>query len=138
MSKKRIDEINNMRKLMGLTEQVQKVEKKTYSSLKEFVKNITNIVNNLDVQPTHMIIGTYFSAGGTNRVDIKLINISTSVIDVTKGADGKDSIETLLFNVLTELSKEITSEMKISGRQFPLPPNTEINGVTTSLKNLMG
>jgi hypothetical protein len=42
--------------------------------------------------------------------------------NIRKGADGKDGIETLLFNVLTELSKEITSEMKISDKQFPLPP----------------
>lgn len=107
---------------------------KTYASLSEYLERIPEIAARLAPQSTHMIAGTYFSMFGSNRVDLKLIDVETGGIIKTAGADGTDPIETLLFKCLNELKASVSANMKISSNQFPLAPGVTITGVKTSLE----
>jgi len=110
---------------------------KSYASLAEYLKDMPEIVAKLSPQATHMISGTYFSMYGSNRVDLKLLNIETEDIVQSVGADGAESagatIESLVFKCLAELKASLGAEVKVSTNQFPLAPGVTIAGVKTSL-----
>ena len=116
---------------------------KSYASLAEYLKDMPNLAAKLSPQATHMISGTYFSMFGSNRVDLKLLNIATGAIVQSVGEDGAEqvngqpdadnTIEKLMFRCLGKLLPSMAADVQVSSTQFPLAPGVTITGVKTSL-----
>jgi hypothetical protein len=67
--------------------------------------------------PTYISMGTKFCFFGSCRVDIKVINQTTSEIVTSKGAEGKDSAQ--LYPQVVKLVQDDLTSKKITGVVLP-------------------
>jgi hypothetical protein len=67
--------------------------------------------------PTYISMGTKFCFFGSCRVDIKVINQTTSEIVTSKGAEGKDSAQ--LYPQVIKLVQDDLNSKKITGVVLP-------------------
>ena len=85
----------------------------------DLVRLVKKVLNE-QVQPTtseYVSMGTRFCFFGTCRVDIKVINKSTSQIITSKGAEGKDAAQ--VYPQVLKLVQDDLAAKKITGVALP-------------------
>ena len=118
-----------------------------YNTLAEYLEKLklTNLKDRLSPTGTHRIDGNYFCSYGMTSVNLRLIDGGTAlegtgtIIAKAKG-DGQGAdpakINDFLELALSNLSAQITDpKITIRSSQFPLPIDTTIAGVESSLTN---
>jgi hypothetical protein len=85
----------------------------------DLTKNVKRIIKEQSQpsSPTYISMGTKFCFFGSCRVDIKVINQTTSEIVTSKGAEGKDSAQ--LYPQVIKLVQDDLNSKKITGVVLP-------------------
>ena len=118
-----------------------------YNTLAEYLEKLklTNLKDRLSPTGTHRIDGNYFCNYGMTSVNLKLIDggkplegTGTTIATAKGAGPGADpaKINEFLELALSNLSAQITDpKITIMSSRFPLPIDTTIAGVESSLTN---